>query len=118
MFVTSGQLYYFLGSIAYGSVIGFCLSTTFFLKRRNFNKVLSTIFDVLIYVIASILFILYTYKLNYPNVRLYMIFGVFLGILIYLKSLNIVLAKILKKLYNILKKKKVKFKWTNLRKKD
>ncbi|MBQ3596832.1 MAG: spore cortex biosynthesis protein YabQ [Clostridia bacterium] len=106
MFVSSGQFYVLLSCIAFGVCCGVVRSIfTFFGAILN-NKPIKIILDILFFVIIGFLFVLYSFRFSFPNVRAYMILGVFVGILLYMESFHIILAKFLERLYN----KKVKSK--------
>ncbi len=110
MFVTSSQIYIFIACVGAGSFIGILFSLSKILKSKINNVMLKSIPDIVAFVIGTVIFILLEYNMNFPNIRLYMFLGVFVGIVAYLKSFHILLAKILKKAYNIIKRKKVKTK--------
>ena len=101
MFVASGQIIYFLQSVAIGGVSGIVYSifrgVNFLLKRLKPIKVVLTI---LFYVVLYLIFLQLTFLLKFPNVRAYMILGVAIGLALYNKSFHIILAKVGEKLYN------------------
>ncbi len=105
MYVSSGQFYVFIASIAFGGMCGILFSISALFKIKLANVFLRIIPDLLAFSITACLYVLYSHSLNFPNVRVYMILGVMLGILIYFKSFHITLAKCTKKLYNLFKKK-------------
>ena len=104
MFVTSGQFTAFMLSITFGILSGifWALIRLFF---RSTGKVGKMVGDILFFVFLSLSFAYYAYLLKFPTIRPYMIAGILLGIFLYTKSFNIILAKILKKVYNLSVKK-------------
>lgn len=110
MFVTKNQFYIFLACISFGGGAGFLLSAincfAFLFKKKTINFICS----VLALTIIGVLFSFYSYKMFFPNLRVYMIVGVMIGIYLYYKSFYIILAKLLKKFYNICKQKIKKLK--------
>ncbi len=108
MFVTLSQFYVFLSCLAFGGVSGSLFSITFLLKCKIDTKIIKAIIDVFCCVIITFLYLLYSFYMKFPSLRLYMIVGVVFGICLYIKSFHIILAKLCKKLYNILKKSKEK----------
>lgn len=117
MFVSKGQFLVFCCSISFGAFAGifysFLNTYTVFLK----NKWLKFIVDVFIFCLISISYVAYSYLCNMPNLRFYMILGVFLGFLIYIKTFHYILAKYIKKLYNIISNKRIKTKCLKKQKK-
>jgi site-specific recombinase len=105
MFVTKNQFSVFVACLAFGCMIGVFLSLLNLIKIKVRQKFVEVIIDVVGFVVVAIIFSQYTFSLGFPSIRVYMIVGVLLGIYIYLKSLYILLAKIAKKFYNIIKKK-------------
>lgn len=105
MFVSSGQFFYFIACIGIGAIFGFLIS---FYKSFKVSKKTRVVLDIVCALVCSFCYIFISHKLFFPNLRLYMFFGVFLGIILYFKSINLILAIILKKLYNIYKEKRIK----------
>ena len=110
MFVTKNQFFVFLACITFGGGAGLFLSAIngigFLFKKRIINFFCS----VLALTVIGVLFSQYSYNMYFPNFRIYMIVGVLIGIYLYYKSFYIILAKILKKFYNIIKQKIVRLK--------
>lgn len=108
MFVSKNQFFVFIACIAYGALSGGLFSifsvVKFFIKVKS----VKTIIDVLTFIIAGLGYVFYGYKLEFPDFRLYMAVGVFIGIFAYFKSLHILLAKYAKKFYNRIEIKKSK----------
>lgn len=110
MFVTKNQFYVFLSCVTFGCVCAILLSISTVIKFFIKNKAFKILPDVVVFILISFLYRIYSYKINFPNVRIYMIFGVLLGMLMYFKSFHILLAKYIKKFYNILNRKITKIK--------
>ena len=110
MFESLGQFYVFLSCFSYGLVLGFFIS--FYHGLRSFSRlsVLFLFLDVVTFVLGAFAFNKYAEFMNFPSFRSYMIIGVFLGVLICVKTFAIPLAKINKRLYNIIKKSIIKLK--------
>ncbi len=110
MFVTKNQFYVFIACIAFGGCSGIILSIVNFFASLTKNKALKFVFSILAMSIIGIIFSTYSHRLFFPNVRVYMIVGVLTGIYLYYKSFYIILAKLVKKFYNICKRKIKKIK--------
>ena len=110
MFVTANQFGVFVVCFSIGGVCGALFSISALFKFVIKSVKVSWIFDVFAFILTSVIYVYTSHKLNFPNYRAYMTVGVFVGIFVYLKSFHILLAKINKKAYNILKRKKVKTK--------
>ena len=104
MFVTKNQLYVFLVCIFLGGIFATLLMLIKGLLGRFKNKFFRQFLTIIEYVFGALLFILGANYYNFPNFRAYMIIGFFAGIVLYNKSLGIILAKFLKKPYNIITK--------------
>ena len=108
MFVSSGQFYVFIACVAFGFCGGGVFSIVQPLKKlANFKKV-NVFLDFFAFSLLALLFCGFCFRFNFPSLRGYMILGVFCGLYIYFKSFYITIAKITKKMYNIIKVK-VKF---------
>ena len=108
MFVTANQIYVFLACVSFGGCTGVLFTASYFIKYAIKRTYLKFIPDVISFVAVGILYVFYSYYACFSNLRIYMLFGIIVGIILYFKSFHIILAKILKKTYNILKRKKVK----------
>ena len=104
MFVSSGQFIVFIACVSIGAISGIFLSGCSLIYKFCKNKLLLQFFYGFSLVFTTIIFIVMQYKLNFPSFRIYMLFGVFIGLIIYVKSFNLVLAKVAEKLYNIIRK--------------
>lgn len=105
MFVSFNQFYVFFACFAFGGACGILFSVSAAIKYTIKNEFVKILSDTVAFILTAIFYIFYSYSLRFPNLRFYMIIGVFAGITAYLKSLHVLLAKIVKKFYNILKKK-------------
>ncbi|MBQ8426642.1 MAG: spore cortex biosynthesis protein YabQ [Clostridia bacterium] len=108
MFVTANQIFIFLACVSFGGVAGVLFSSAIAVKSVIKNKWLKILPDVFAFFITAILYVLYSFNMRFSNLRLYMVVGVLVGISLYLKSFHILLAKFLKKAYNIIKTKRMK----------
>ncbi len=108
MFVTANQIYIFFACVAFGGVSGLFFSTSIALKKIIKNKWLKILPDVVAFFVITPLYVLYSFCMRFSNLRVYMLLGVVIGIILYLKSFHIILAKFIKKVYNIFKYKKQK----------
>ena len=100
MFVSSGQFYIFLSCVTFGGLCGFFYSLIVFVKKFIKSKWFNSILDLLFFLCIGTLFVVYSFKFNFPNVRVYMLVGVLLGLILYMESFHLILANLLKKLYN------------------
>lgn len=122
MFVSKNQFFIFLACLSFGGFSGMLLSLIYGVKYFIKNKVVKIILDIISCSILGALFVIYSYKIYFPNFRIYMFFGVVVGLYLYLKSFHILLANFCKKIYNIIEQKYrgAKEKWkkkTNFQKK-
>jgi len=105
MFVSGGQFYVFIACLALGAICGILFSFSAIIKLAINNKFIRIIPDLSAFIITCIIYVTYSFLLKFPSFRVYMAFGVILGIYLYLKSFHIILAKIIKKAYNIIDEK-------------
>ena len=124
MFVSRGQFFVFIACVAFGGVCGILFSAAGALKFFVKNKIVKNLFDFITFLLVCFLYFIFAYKMRFPNFRFYMVLGVFLGIFMYIKSFHIILAKFVKKMYNVIiikrektKKCSVKQKQTKLKQK-
>ena len=117
MFVSKNQFFIFLACIGIG-VVGKILTLILDLtKTKRKHKIIKIIIDVISFVIISLMYQFISYKNNFPSLRAYMSVGVVVGMYLCDKSLNIILAKLIKKIYNITEQIfKIKKRSTNDRK--
>ena len=110
MFVTKYQIYIFIACVGFGGVCGVFYGLFDLLRLFVKTKIINDALDVLLFITLAFCFAVFSHVLEFSNLRAYMLFGVFLGFLCYLKSFHILLAKSIKKFYNIIDKKIYKFK--------
>ena len=103
MYVTANQFYVFLACVSIGSTCGILYSIFYLIKYFVKINVIKILLDVLFYVASFFIFLMCGYKLYFPSLRVFMLLGFFIGLVVYIKSFNIILAKIVKKLYNKIK---------------
>ena len=108
MNVSVNQFWVFLSCVSFGVFCGVLYSLVLFIKKHVKMYFVKVIIDVTFFISAGFLYILYSYFFNYPSLRFYMILGVISGGVLYIKSFALILAKVLKKLYNITNKNKGK----------
>lgn len=108
MFVTFNQFFVFLACVAYGGISGILFSIVILIDKATKKKWVKIVLDIFAFLTTAVVYLIYSYKMQFPNLRMYMVAGVLLGIALYLKSFHIMLAKFLKKAYNIIKRKKAK----------
>ena len=101
MFVTLNQFYIFLACVMFGALGGVFFSFFGGIKHFIYNKVLDILFDIFCMAILGVAFSVFSFKYAFPNLRVYMLVGVLLGLSMYLKSFHRILAKFTKKVYNI-----------------
>lgn len=70
------------------------------------DKIFTCVCDVLYFAIFAAMFLFCSYLFDFYGIRLYMLAGAALGALIYLKSVHIILAFSIKKVYNKINKNK------------
>ncbi len=116
MFVSSGQFYVFIATVAFGGVCGVLFSVSALLKYKLRNYIVRIFLDLIAFLITSFLYVAYSKWLAFPNFRIYMAVGVILGLILYFKSFHILLAKSAKVLYNKCDKVFIKIKIRNKRK--
>ena len=106
MNISLEQFNVFVACLSIGCVFGLTLPVSNYVKDSINNQYFKILLDVLMFLVYSFTFILLSYSFNFPNARLYMYFAVFLGCVIGYKTFNLTLAKLLKRLYNKIKKSK------------
>ena len=105
MFISSGQFYVFIACVALGGIFGILFSISELSKYFIKNTYIKFLPDAVAFCLVALGFITISFILKFPNFRIYMAFGVLLGVALYFKSFHIILAKTSKKLYNIIVKK-------------
>ena len=92
MFVTKNQIYVFLACISFGAVAGVLFTLFSPVKSAIKNKWVVAVIDFIIFASISVLYVLFALKMKFPSLMPYMILGVFVGLLAYMKSFHIILA--------------------------
>ena len=115
MFVTKNQFYIFVACFAFGAFCGVIFSVASIFNKAIKNKIACFFIDIILMCLYSVLFSIYSYKFNFSDLRAYMLFGILIGFIAYLKSFHIILAKLLKKIYNIIN---LKIKMLRVRRND
>lgn len=105
MNVTANQFYVFISCLAFGGVTGIIYSLFGLIKFSVKIKAIKVIEDILFFVIFTAGYIIYSYIMGFPSIRAYMLFGAVLGLYLYGKSFNFILAKSGKMTYNIINNK-------------
>lgn len=105
MFVTANQFSVFIACLSIGGTCGVFFSVSALLKNVVKNNKIAWVFDLVAFIFTSLIYGVSSYKLCFPNYRVYMTVGVLVGIFLYLKSFHILLAKTTKKIYNIMENK-------------
>lgn len=108
MFVSKNQFYIFVACVAFGGIAGVVFSIASIFKLPFKNKILLSIPDILSFIVVVFLYVFISDFSRFPTIRFYMPLGVLIGLYLYFKSFNIILAKSAEKIYNIFKSKKVK----------
>lgn len=112
MFVAKNQIYVFIACVSFGLVLGLALSIASLVKHFIKIPIIKDLPIVFTWIVAGVFFSIYSNQLNFPNFRFYMIAGVFISLVLYYKSFHIILAKIVKKIYNRIVKERETFKET------
>ena len=105
MFETIGQLSIFIKCVGIGGICGVFFLFSNGIKAILCNRICNVIFDVVAFILSSVSYIIVSYKLGFSSLRVYMPIGFLLGLYLYFKSFNYLLAKIFKRPYNIIKEK-------------
>lgn len=100
MFVSANQFYVFIACIGFGSVMGVVYSPILAVKSKIKSRVLKVVSDVSFFAVLCFTYALFSFYSDFPSLRAYMIAGVFMGIILYVKSFNIILAKFARMIYN------------------
>lgn len=114
MYVSSGQFYVFTGAVCYGVLAGTVFCALAPIKKLLKRKIYQTIIDVIFFLSFSLGYVIFAFSYNFPSLRLYMPLGALSGLLLYVKSFGIILAKSAEKVYNRIKAKWQKRKGVHL----
>ena len=80
MFVSSGQAYGFIACVAFGFAGGLVFSFIQPFKFFLTYKITSIIFDFIAFIVLAFLFCEFCFWFDFPSLRGYMFFGVFVGL--------------------------------------
>jgi len=105
MFLTAKQFYVFIACLGFGGFCGLILSAIRYPFFKEEKRLALFITDVISCTALTGAYLYFSFALNFPSLRLYMPCGVVLGIIAYMKSFHIILAKPTEKLYNKIKEK-------------
>lgn len=104
------QIYIFLLCLACGVASGFAYDFLYLIRRaaagapavktKKREIIVTAVCDVIYALVLSALFVACSVAFSFPDVRLYMFAAVFSGALLYIKSLHIMVAFLVNKLYN------------------
>lgn len=101
----ANQIYVFFSCLLSGAASGVIYDILYVVKRWIKPKALRISLDILFFVLFAGLYVFVSVLFEFPSFRLYMFLGCLVGLLLYLKSLHIILDFFIKRLYNILKRK-------------
>ena len=104
MFVSANQAYVFIAAIAFGGAAGIIYFPVAAIKSARIPRILGIVSDAVFFVFFSAAFVFFSYSLSFPSFRAYMAAGALVGFFLSRKSFGVILAKIAKKLYNIIRK--------------
>lgn len=71
------------------------------------DKIFTCLCDILYFAVFAVMFVFISVTFEFYSLRLYMLIGCALGAIIYLKSLHVIIAICIKKVYNKLNKYKI-----------
>ncbi len=117
IFAVENQIFVIICCVAIGVVSGIFFSLSLFFKQFFKSRLASILCDVVAFIFSSILYIVISVSAGFPSTRAYMVFGYFVGLVLYFKSFNLMLAKSAKKLYNIIKKKTREIRYARIKSK-
>lgn len=78
------------------------------------DKIFTCLCDLIYFVVFAVMFVFISVTFEFYSIRLYMLAGCALGAIIYLKSLHIIIAFLIRKVYNSIEKvekRRVKGAW-------
>lgn len=105
MFESSNQIYVTLTCFSLGVIFGLIYLIVIAIKQRFTDSIIKILIDVFFFVLLVIFYFVVSYNLKFPSIRVYMPTSVLFGVFCSIKSFNLILAKICKKLYNKMKVK-------------
>lgn len=108
MFVTANQLFVFLSCLSFGACFGVFRTLVIIIKEKISNKEIKGVVEIVYFILLSFGYVLYSFLVKMPNLRVYMIVAVLLGNYLYIKSFHYILAKSVKRVYNVLVRRKTR----------
>lgn len=106
MFVTANQLFVFFSYLSFGTCFGVFITLVLLIKEKISNNVIKGVVEIAYFILLSFGCVLYSFLIKMPNLRVYMIVAVLLGNYLYIKSFHYILAKSVKRVYNVLVRRK------------
>ncbi len=100
---TANQLLILCASAFSGIVAGVLYEFFYLLRRLVKLRALKIFFDVLFFLLFAVIFIFVSVVFNFPQMRVFMVLGAFLGFSIYICTFHRIVAFLIEKLYNIFK---------------
>lgn len=101
----NGQAYYFLICILCGVSSGVLYDVFYLVKRFLTGEKTGLLLDVLFFLLFAGMYIFLSVLLGFPDFRLYLFLGCLIGLVLYLKSVHIILDFLVNMLYNKIEKK-------------
>ena len=92
MFVSDGQIYYFFECVLIGVVCGVFYIPFYASKRLIRNKFAGVFSDMIFAAPCCFIYVYFSLRFDFPDFRIYMIFGVICGFLLENESFNNTLA--------------------------
>lgn len=100
------QLFCFLTCASCGIASGVFYDVLYCLRTAFSSRVATVVCDVLFCLLLAVLYLFASLAFGLPVLRLYPVFGIFVGLLLYLKSFHEIVAFFVKKVYNNLIQRK------------
>lgn len=99
------QIYFFLICVLCGVVSGCVYDCLYIVKRLLPGRKVGASLDVLFFIVFAVMYIFLAVLFEFPSFRPYLFLGCLLGLLLYLKSVHIILDFLINMLYNKIEKK-------------
>lgn len=94
------QIYFFSICVLCGAASGIVYDFLYVIKRFLPGKKTCIFLDVLFFVVFAGMYVFLSVLLEFPDFRPYFFFGCLVGLVLYLKSMHIILAFLINMLYN------------------
>ena len=98
------QVYFFLVCVAGGAMSGIVYDAFYLVKQFIAGRRVEISLDILYFLCLSVLYVFLSVVFGLPDFRLYFFCGLLLGAALYLKSIHIILAFFVKKMYTVIRK--------------